>query len=231
MRIHRDGSIETAAHLLRCPRPAEAAVAVRSGAQQLTDGHSRTVGRHQAAGGGAAGVGCGRELAGRVRHQPRPPVRRHERCRGAGAARTAALSQTQESLLASLRGGLTLSIQCETKEMTCSWSGQGAALSLWCRGLTLSRFFRCRASGGPAGRRWGTRPRHQRDDATPPVHSSCMSSLWCGRYSFAAGTTDGPGAADIATEGQGMTEGSPLWDTIRDVLILLLSSETARDLS
>ena len=43
-------------------------------------------------------------------------------------------------------------------------------------------------------------------------------------YSFAAGTTDGPGAADIASGGQGMTEGTPLWDTIRDILILLLST-------
>ena len=62
----------------------------------------------------------------------------------------------------------------------------------------------------------------------PGVGRTCRAAMG---YSFAAGTTDGPGAALIASGGQGMTEGTPLWDLIRDVLILLLSTSppTAED--
>lgn len=34
-------------------------------------------------------------------------------------------------------------------------------------------------------------------------------------YSFAAGTTDGPGAFNFS---QGTTSGNPIWDSIRDLL-------------
>ena len=66
------------------------------------------------------------------------------------------------------------------------------------------------------------------DVVIPGVGRTCRAAMG---YSFAAGTTDGPGAADIASGGQGMTEGTPLWDGIRDLLILLLSTDppTAED--
>eukprot|EP01043_Picozoa_sp_COSAG02_P036303 COSAG02_NODE_2650_length_8327_cov_247.925620_1_plen_867_part_00 len=62
----------------------------------------------------------------------------------------------------------------------------------------------------------------------PGVGRTCRAAMG---YSFAAGTTDGPGTALIASRGQGMTEGTPLWDLIRDILIVLLSTSppTAED--
>lgn len=66
------------------------------------------------------------------------------------------------------------------------------------------------------------------DIEIPGVGRTCKAAMG---YSFAAGTTDGPGVEAIAQRGQGMTEGVPLWDLIRDVLVLLVASSppTAAD--